>query len=83
MRSVARVKLPSVPGPGDLLNAVGGVRDGFSDALALAEVDDGQDVRVRQPRDRLDLAPFRLLPKPFDIAELVAEVRACIDAQAQ
>lgn len=35
MRSVARVKLPSVPGPGDLLNAVGGVREGFTDALAL------------------------------------------------
>jgi ABC-type transporter Mla subunit MlaD len=29
------VKLPSVPGPGDLLDAVGGVRDGFAEALAL------------------------------------------------
>lgn len=36
VRSVAGVRLlPSVPGPGDLLHAVGGVRDGVSDALAL------------------------------------------------
>ena len=32
-------------------------------------------------RERMELSPFRLLPKPFDIAELIAEVRACIDAQ--
>jgi CheY-like chemotaxis protein len=32
-------------------------------------------------RERMSLSPFRLLPKPFDIADLIAEVRACIDAQ--
>jgi hypothetical protein len=32
---VARVKLPFVPGPSDVINAVEGVRDGFSEALAL------------------------------------------------
>lgn len=29
------MRLPSVPGPSDLLSAVHEVRDGFSDALAL------------------------------------------------
>ena len=32
-------------------------------------------------RERMELSPFRLLPKPFDIAELISEVRSCIDAQ--
>jgi DNA-binding response OmpR family regulator len=32
-------------------------------------------------RERLDLIPFHLLAKPFDIADLLAQVRACIDAQ--
>jgi CheY-like chemotaxis protein len=32
-------------------------------------------------RERMDRAPFSLLPKPFDIGELVQSVRACIDAQ--
>jgi DNA-binding response OmpR family regulator len=31
--------------------------------------------------ERMTMAPFQLLPKPFDIAELIAHVRACIDAQ--
>jgi len=35
MRSVGRVRLPSVPGPADVLSAMGGVRDGIADALAL------------------------------------------------
>jgi uncharacterized protein YoxC len=35
VRSVGRVRLPSVPGPFDVLSAVGDVRDGISDALAL------------------------------------------------
>ena len=32
-------------------------------------------------RERMEGAPFRLLPKPFDIGELVTHVRSCIDAQ--
>ncbi len=32
-------------------------------------------------RERMDQAPFSLLPKPFDIGELVQRVRACIEAQ--
>ena len=32
-------------------------------------------------RERMDRVPFSLLPKPFDIGELVQRVRACIDAQ--
>ena len=32
-------------------------------------------------RERMDRSPFDLLPKPFDISELVQRVRACIDAQ--
>jgi hypothetical protein len=35
LRSVGRVKLPSVPGPSDVLAAMGGVRDGVADTLAL------------------------------------------------
>ncbi|HYC92491.1 MAG TPA: response regulator [Thermoanaerobaculia bacterium] len=33
-------------------------------------------------RERMDREPFRVLPKPFDIGELVASVRACISAQS-
>jgi DNA-binding response OmpR family regulator len=33
-------------------------------------------------RERMDREPFRVLPKPFDISELVASVRACISAQS-
>ena len=33
-------------------------------------------------RERMDREPFLVLPKPFDIGELVASVRACIAAQS-
>lgn len=33
-------------------------------------------------RERMDRTPFSLLPKPFDIGELVQRVEACIAAQA-
>ena len=33
-------------------------------------------------KERMEGAPFRMLPKPFDIGELVTHVRSCIDAQA-
>jgi len=32
-------------------------------------------------RERMEGVPFRVLPKPFDIGELVTQVRSCIDAQ--
>ena len=32
-------------------------------------------------RERMDGEPFRVLPKPFDIDDLLATVRACIAAQ--
>ena len=32
-------------------------------------------------KERMDSEPFRFLPKPFDIGELITAVRACIDAQ--
>ena len=34
-------------------------------------------------RERMEREPFSLLPKPFDIGELIQNVRACIDAQQQ
>src|SRR3712207_7461618 len=34
-RTVPRVRLPSVPGPSDLLAAVEGIRDGVTETLAL------------------------------------------------
>jgi CheY-like chemotaxis protein len=33
-------------------------------------------------RERMMGGPFRLLPKPFDIHELVEAVRSCIEAQS-
>jgi DNA-binding response OmpR family regulator len=33
-------------------------------------------------QERMQGAPFDILPKPFDIVDLVARVRACILAQA-
>jgi CheY-like chemotaxis protein len=32
-------------------------------------------------RERMEGKPFQLLPKPFDIAELVAAVKRCIQSQ--
>jgi len=34
-------------------------------------------------RERMRATPFDLLPKPFDIRDLVARVRACIVAQTE
>jgi DNA-binding response OmpR family regulator len=34
-------------------------------------------------RERMRGTPFDLLPKPFDITDLVARVRACITAQTE
>lgn len=32
-------------------------------------------------KERMEGVPYRVLPKPFDIGELVAQVKACIEAQ--
>ena len=32
-------------------------------------------------RERMEGSPFHVLPKPFDITELINRVRICIDAQ--
>jgi CheY-like chemotaxis protein len=63
--------------------------DGFSFMKTLAEHDPARLHRIivtsaASPaviRERMMGQPFRVLPKPFDIAELVEAVRACIDAQ--
>lgn len=34
-------------------------------------------------QERLRVAPFDVLPKPFDIAELAERVRACLNAQSE
>jgi ABC-type transporter Mla subunit MlaD len=68
MRSVGRVRLPSVPGPSDVLAAMGGVRHGVADALdvvprvgsLLGRVEDMVDrisavlTRVEEIVDRAD-----------------------------
>ena len=32
-------------------------------------------------RERMEMPPFDMLPKPFDISDLVSRVQACIEAQ--
>jgi CheY-like chemotaxis protein len=32
-------------------------------------------------RERMSGSPFKVLPKPFDVADLIGAVRACIEAQ--
>lgn len=32
-------------------------------------------------RERMEGSPFHVLPKPFDLSELISRVRTCIDAQ--
>jgi DNA-binding response OmpR family regulator len=65
--------------------------DGFTFMKTLAE---NQPERLRRVivtsaaspaviRERMMGGPFRLLPKPFDIHELVAAVKSCIESQAE
>ncbi|HVS31437.1 MAG TPA: response regulator, partial [Thermoanaerobaculia bacterium] len=62
--------------------------DGFSFINTIAANDPARLKRVivtsaASPsviKDRLEGAPFRVLPKPFDIIELARQVRSCIDA---
>lgn len=64
--------------------------DGFTFLNTFAAHDPGRLRRVivtsaASPaviRERLRLEPYHLLPKPFDIGELVDTVRACIQANA-
>lgn len=63
--------------------------DGFTFLSTLAEHDPGRLNKVivtsaASPaviRERMEGSPFHLLPKPFDIGELVERVRTCIAAQ--
>lgn len=63
--------------------------DGFTFMNTLAENDPGRLQKIivtsaaspQVIRERMHGAPFSLLPKPFDIQELVTRVRSCIDAQ--
>ena len=63
--------------------------DGFTFLSTFAE---NEPARLRQVivtsaasptviKERLRGTPFAVIPKPFDIEELVRNVRACIDAQ--
>jgi CheY-like chemotaxis protein len=64
--------------------------DGFTflNTVAAQEPDRLQKVIVTSAaspaviRERMKGKPFSLLPKPFDIGELVDRVRTCIEAQA-
>jgi DNA-binding response OmpR family regulator len=63
--------------------------DGFTLLNTLAEADPGRLQRVivtsaASPaviRERMGGQPFHVLPKPFDISELVDRVRTCIAAR--
>ena len=63
--------------------------DGFTFLNTLAESDPGRLRKVivtsaASPaviRERMEGSPFHVLPKPFDITELIDRVRTCIDAQ--
>ena len=65
--------------------------DGFTFLNVLAENDPARLRKVivtsaASPaviRERMHGAPFTLLPKPFDINELVEKVKACIAARSQ
>jgi DNA-binding response OmpR family regulator len=63
--------------------------DGFAFVTTMAEHDPERLRRVivtsaASPaviKERMKGKPFLLLPKPFDIQELIAHVRACVKAQ--
>jgi DNA-binding response OmpR family regulator len=63
--------------------------DGFSFVSMMAEHDPERLKRVivtsaASPgviKERMKGTPFLVLPKPFDIQELIAHVRACVKAQ--
>lgn len=63
--------------------------DGFTFLNTLADADPERLRKVivtsaASPaviRERMSGSPFHVLPKPFDITELIDRVRTCIDAQ--
>ena len=63
--------------------------DGFTFLNTLSEADPQRLRKVivtsaASPaviRERMSGSPFHVLPKPFDITELIDRVRTCIDAQ--
>ncbi len=65
--------------------------DGFSFMDTITEADPDRLRRIivtsaASPaviRERLTGRPFHMLPKPFDIQELAARVRECIDSRGQ
>jgi len=82
MRSVGRVRLPSVPGPADVLSAMGGVRDGIADALALVPRVGEAVGRMEEMLSRVDGLLNRvdgLVDRADDAIAGVAETRAKAD----
>jgi DNA-binding response OmpR family regulator len=65
--------------------------DGFTFLSTMAENDPARLNRIivtsaASPsviRERMKGHPFSVLPKPFDLTDLVTRVRACVAAQAQ
>jgi ABC-type transporter Mla subunit MlaD len=89
LRSVGPVRLPSVPGPSDLLNAMGGVRDGVAEALALvprvtSAVGRMEQLlgRVSDLLDRVDAVVDRADAAVDSIAETRAKADAAIEGVA-
>src|SRR5688572_26290346 len=82
MRSVGRVRLPSVPGPADVLSAMGGVRDGIADALALVPRIGEAVGRMEEMLSRVDGLLDRvdgLVDRADEAIAGVAETRAKAD----
>src|SRR5688572_90124 len=82
MRSVGRVRLPSVPGPADVLSAMGGVRDGISDALALVPRVGAAVGRMEELLSRVDGLLTRVegvVDRADEAIASVAETRAKAD----
>jgi uncharacterized protein YoxC len=82
MRSVGRVRLPSVPGPADVLSAMGGVRDGIADALALVPRVGEAVGRMEEMLSRVDGLLNRvdgLVDRADEAIAGVAETRAKAD----
>jgi archaellum component FlaC len=73
VRSVARVRLPSVPGPSDVLAAMGGVRSGVADALDLVP-------RIGSLLGRVDEVVDRISAVLTRVEEIVDRADAEIEA---
>jgi ABC-type transporter Mla subunit MlaD len=76
VRSVGLVRLPSVPGPSDVLSAVGGVKEGISEALALVP-------RVGAAVGRMEELLGRAAALLSRVEELVDRVDDAIDGVAE